>query len=208
MSNTPDLEEIKHGPSYTGVNDLVLKRWSPRAFTSKAISKADLKKIFTAAAWAASSYNEQPWRFLLGIKDDEQSGEAYKNIFNSLIEFNQQWAKSAPVLIATLAKKTFSHNGTPNRVAMHDVGAASANMCLQAIELGIHTHGMGGFDPETLRAFFGVPKDFEPIAVWAMGYLGDPETLPDHFKSQEKEPRSRRELDAYVFSGWDEAADL
>lgn len=208
MSEQNDLEDLKHGPAYTGVNDLILKRWSPRAFTGKAVSKADLKKIFTAASWAASSYNEQPWRFLLGIKEDAECSETYQKIFNSLLEMNQAWAKEAPVLVATIAKKTFTHNGTPNRVAIHDVGAASANMCLQAMELGIHTHGMAGFNPETLRSAFNIPHDFEPVAVWAIGYLGNPDSLPAHFQEMERAPRSRKELDDVLFAAWDKTANI
>jgi len=203
-----ELEKLKHGPAPTGVNDLILKRWSPRAFSDQTVDLADLKKIFTAATWAASSYNEQPWRFLVGVKDHPALGETYKKIFNSLAEFNQQWAKSAPVLFATVAKKTFTHNGSPNGVALHDVGAASATACLQAIELGIHTHGMAGFDKETLRAFFAIPADFEPAAVWALGYLGDPTTVPDHFKEAELAPRTRKVLEQYLFSDWETAAEL
>ncbi|MBS1816096.1 MAG: nitroreductase family protein [Acidobacteria bacterium] len=203
-----DLEQLKHAPASTGILDVIAKRWSPRAFTSQQVSKEDLRTIFTAAEWAASSFNEQPWRFILGIRDDEQHGEAYNKIFDALVESNQQWAKSAPVLIATIAKKTFSHNGTPNRVAQHDVGAASATMCLQAIALGIHTHGMAGFDPEALRASFGIPSNFEPMACWAMGYLGNPDTLPEHLKEQELAPRTRKNLDEFVFTDWETGAEF
>lgn len=202
------LEDIKHGPSYTGVNELILKRWSPRAFSEKRIAKADLKKIFTAAAWAASSMNEQPWRFLLGIKGEGENGETYQKIFDSLAPTNQVWAQQAPVLVASIAKKTFGDKGTPNRVAFHDVGAASANICLQAIDLGIHTHGMGGFSPDAIRTSFHIPEDFEPVAVWAMGYLGDPETLPEQLKERELAKRSRKTLDEYVFTNWGSAAKL
>lgn len=201
-----DLEELKQAPEELGIHEIIAKRWSPRAFADKELGKHDLRTIFNAAAWAASSYNEQPWRFIVGIRGDEKHGEAYKNIFNSLGEFNQAWAKSAPILIASIAKKTFSHNGSPNPVAKHDVGAASATMCLQAIALGIHTHGMAGFDGETLRAFFGIPSDFEPVACWAMGYLGDPETLPEHYRQPELAPRARKEFDDYVFANWEEGA--
>lgn len=197
------LETIKHGPAETGVNDLILKRWSPRAFADKPVSKDDLRKIFTAASWAASSGNEQPWRFLIGVKNDEKSGGTYKRIFDSLVPGNQAWAQSAPVLYATIAKKTFTSNGSPNSWASHDVGSASTTAALQAIDLGIHTHGMAGYDKETLRAFFAIPADFEPVAVWAMGYLGDPESLPDTLKVREKEPRARKDLDEFTFTDWD-----
>ncbi len=116
---------------------------------------------------------------------------------------NQAWAATAPVLFATFGKKTFSHNGSPDAYGLHDTGAACANLSLQAQALELHTHGMGGFDKETLRAFFGVPSDFEAGAVWALGYPGDPDNVPDNFKKDEKAPRTRKALDEFVFSGWD-----
>jgi nitroreductase len=205
MTETPQfVESLKHGPKETGVEELILERWSPRAFADKQVASGDLKKIFTAASWAASSYNEQPWRFLIGKKGDA----TYQKILGSLMELNQKWAKSAPILIAAFAKKTFSHNGSPNPVAAHDVGAASATMSLQAIALGIHTHGMAGYNRDTLRAAFSVPEDFEPTAVWAMGYFGDPETLPEGFYEAEVSPRTRKAVNEFVFNEWDKTATL
>lgn len=199
-----DLNEVKLAVVDAPIEEVILKRWSPRAFADKPVSPADLKTIFTAGAWAASSYNEQPWRFLIGIKGDE----AYTKILQALVPMNQSWAKEAPVLYASFAKKTFSHNQAPNGSAVHDVGAASATISLEATALGLHTHGMGGFDKDLLRASFGVPSDFDPVACWAMGYLGDVANLPEHFKLPEQQPRDRKPLSAFVFSGWEKPASL
>jgi nitroreductase len=199
-----ELETIKHGPVDSGVEEIILKRWSPRAFADKAVSSADLTKIFTAASWAASSSGEEPWRFLVGRRGDA----TYAKIFDALVEFNQAWAKSAPVLVLSAGKKTFSGNGQPNGYALHDTGAASATMSLEAIALGIHTHGMGGFDKDKARANFGIPEDFEIGAVWALGYLGDPETLSEKLKERELAPRTRKPLRDFVFAAWDEPASL
>ena len=204
MTDIQELERTKRAIVDVPVHDLLLSRWSPRSYTDQTVSDADLKTLFTAASWAASSYNEQPWRFLVGRKGDE----TYKKIFDSLAPMNQAWAKSAPVLFATFGKKTFSHNGAPNGYGLHDTGAASATLSLQAQALGMHTHGMGGFDKETLRAFFGVPEDFEAGACWALGYLGDPGNVPDNFKDMEKAPRTRKPLESFVFSGWDQPASF
>ena len=204
MQVASDLEEKKHASADAPVEDIILRRWSPRAFAERPVSDADLKSIFTAASWAASSYNEQPWRFLVGRKGDE----TWQKIFDALTPANQSWTKFAPVLYATFAKKTFSHNGSPNRVAVHDVGAASATLSLQATALGLHTHGMAGFDPEKLRAAFGVPNDFEPVACWALGYLGDPDILPENYKQMELQPRTRKPLNQFVFNEWERAASL
>ena len=191
-----DLEQLKHAPASTGIHELIANRWSPRAFADKPISNEDLRKIFTAASWAASSYNEQPWRFLVGHRGDE----TYKKIFDCLVEFNQSWAKSAPVLVLTLAKTTAAKDGSNNAMALHDLGAASANLCLQAIALGIHTHGMGGYDKAKVRTHFHLPADYTEGAVWALGYLGDPESLPDSMKQTELAPRERKSLSELVFT--------
>ena len=107
MLHTPEsLEKLKHAPGSPGVADVIHARWSPRAYADKEVSSEDLKKIFEAARWAASSYNEQPWRFFVGRRGDA----TYQKIFDSLVEFNQQWAKSAPVLILSVASKKFAHN--------------------------------------------------------------------------------------------------
>lgn len=183
---------------------MILKRWSPRAYSDRTVSSEELTTIFTAAEWAASSYNEQPWRFLVGKKGDP----TYAKILDSLMEFNQGWAKSAPVLILSAGKKTFSHNGAPNAYGLHDTGAASANLSLQATALGLHTHGMAGLDKNKARANFQIPDDFEVGAVWALGYLGDPESLPEQLKERELEPRKRKPLSEFIFSEWNQAATL
>jgi nitroreductase len=199
-----DLEVRKHAPVALGIHELIAMRWSPRAFADKPISSEDLTKIFTAASWAASSYGEQPWRFLVGKKGDD----TYAKILDSLVEFNQGWAKSAPVLFLTFARKTIVKDGSENPYALHDTGAACANLCLQAIALGIHTHGMGGFDRDKARAHFPLPEDYTFGAAWAMGYLGDPETLPEYLKNMELAERTRKRLEELVFSRFDHPAKL
>jgi nitroreductase len=199
-----DLETLKHAPADSGVEDLILKRWSPRSFADKPVSNDDLKKIFTAAAWAASSSNEQPWRFFLGRQGDP----TYAKILDALVPFNHDWAKSAPILILSVAKKTFTKNQQPNAWNLHDTGAASANLVLEAIALGLHTHGMAGFDQDKMRSNLEIPEDYDLGAVWALGYLGDPDVLPDHLKQMELAPRTRKPLSNFVFEAWQKPATL
>jgi nitroreductase len=199
-----ELEDLKAGPAESGVLDIILKRWSPRSYADKPVPSADLTKIFTAAAWAASSFNEQPWRFLVGKKGDE----TYAKILDSLIEFNQAWAKTAPVLMLSAGKKTFTANGQPDAYGLHDTGAASATMSLQATALGLHTHGMGGVDKEKARKLFAIPEDFEVGAAWALGYLGEPEALPEQMQEMEKAARTRKPLKDFVFAEWEKPAEL
>jgi nitroreductase len=181
----------------TAVHNLIRSRWSPRAFDSKEISAADLAAILEAGRWAASSYNEQPWRFIVAAKATDPAG--YQKLLGLLLPFNQMWAKSAPVLLITVGKKTFTHNGTPNRYALHDAGAALASMFLQAEALGIYAHGMGGFDQERARVELVIPEDFEIGAAAAFGYLGSPDQLPEQMKQQELAKRQRKPLSEIAF---------
>ena len=182
------------------VEEAIAERKSPRSFSNAEVSSADLKKVFEAARWAASSYNEQPWRFLVGHKGDA----TYQKIFDSLVEFNQSWAKSAPVLILSVASNKFAHNGTPNGYALHDTGAATAYLTLTAWTLGLRTHSMGGFDQAKARAAFTIPDDYLIGAVTALGHPGDGTELPEAIKKMESAPRVRKALDEIVLKGWGE----
>jgi nitroreductase len=203
----PNLENIKHVPASTGILDIISRRWSARAFSDKAVSTEDLHVIFTAASWAASSTNEQPWRFLFGRNGDV----TFAKILDSMVEANQVWARHVPVLLLSVGKNIFSpgpYTGAHNPYALHDTGAASAYLSLQATALGLRTHGIGGFDHEKARTHFHIPAGFEIGACWAIGYLGDPDTLPERLKERELAPRSRKPISDFVFAEWDVSAKL
>jgi nitroreductase len=200
-----EVNELKQAPAQANVLPVFLHRWSPRSFGDRVVSLADLKTIFEAARWAASSYNEQPWRFLVGAS----GSETYQKIFSSLGEFNQLWAKSAPVLILGVARTRFSHNETPNVVAQYDLGAAGATICYQASALGLFTHQMAGYDTQIARKAFGIPDEFIFGSVMALGFLGEPAALTnEQMLAQEIAPRQRKPLGEIVFSAWGNAADL
>lgn len=197
-------EQQKFLPAEKGLVEVIGRRWSPRAFAEKAVSKEDLRKLFEAARWAPSSYNEQPWRFIVGQKGDA----TYQRIFDTLVEFNQMWAKDAGVLILTVAGREFSHNGKPNHHGLHDLGLATSMLMLEATHLGLHSHGMAGFDHAKARSAFGIPENYDIGAVIAVGYFGDPEQLPEGMKERELEPRQRKPLDEIVLTDWAKPAVL
>jgi nitroreductase len=200
-----EVEQMKHAHSEKSIIPQILNRWSPRSFSDRPVRPEDLATVFEAAHWAASSYNEQPWRFLVGAR----GSDTYQKIFSSLIELNQAWAKMAPVLILGAAKTTFSHNNAPNAVALYDLGAAAATLCYQATALGLHTHQMGGFDRDIARKAFNIPDEFLIGAVIALGYQGDPSVLTVPFMiQQETSPRTRKPLGEVVLSAWNEPAKL
>ena len=200
-----EVHKLKQAPALDGVLPTILHRWSPRSFSDRDVSPADLKTIFEAARWAASSYNEQPWRFFVG----RRNSPTYQKILGALIEFNQAWAKSAPVLILGAARTTFSHNDAPNRVALYDLGAAASYLTLQAAALGLSSHQMAGFDEAAARKALEIPESYILGAVIAVGYQGEPAALPnEQMLAQETSPRARKSLSEIAFSAWGQSADL
>jgi nitroreductase len=180
------------------VHELIGQRWSPRAFSEREVTDEQLISLLEAARWAASSYNEQPWRFIVARKSDP---ETYEKLAGSLMEVNQLWARNAPILILTLAKQTFSHNGAANHYAMHDAGMAMSNLALQATALGLSIHFMGGFNRDAARTAFQIPDDYELGAVAAIGFAGDPEALSESFRKGELAPRTRKPLSELIYAG-------
>jgi len=176
------------------IHDLIDERWSPRAFSETEPSPETLRALFEAANSSASCFNEQPWRFVVARKSNRGQWERMLGI---LVEKNQQWAKSAPVLGFSAAKKTFTHNGSPNRFGIHDAGMALSTMMIEAVALRLRVHGMGGFDPVKAREIFHVPDDFEIGAAFAIGYPAEPRPLE----------RKRNPVSRVVFeSDWEKPA--
>src|SRR5580692_4448218 len=138
------------------IHGLIGERWSPRAFADRSVEPEKLRSLFEAARWAASSYNGQPWIFIVGTKDHP---EDYKRVLDCFVEFNQSWAKSAPVVALSVAKLKFEHNGEMNRHAFHDVGAAAATLTIQAEALGLAVHQMGGILPDHLKEPEVAPRE-------------------------------------------------
>ena len=200
-----EVNNLKQAPAVDGVLPVILSRWSTRSFAGREVSPADLRRIFEAARWSASSFNEQPWRFLVGSRNSL----TYKKIFSTLIGFNQNWAAAAPVLILGAASTKFSHNGAPNDYALYDLGAAASYLTLQAAALGLKTHSMAGFNHDAARKAFEIPESYALGAVIALGYQGEPSALAEKdLLAMEIAPRTRKPLTDFVFSSWGEPANL
>lgn len=188
------------------VHDLIRDRWSPRAFASKPVEPALLASLFEAARWAPSSSNEQPWAYLVATKDDTEN---FDKTLSVLVDFNAGWAKNAPVLALAVSRLSFQSNNTVNRNAFYDTGAATALLSVEATARGLLVHQMAGFDPAKAKQVFEIPPDYEPIAAMAIGYPGDPNSLPEKLRDREVAPRTRKPLTAFVMSGrWGHTASF
>jgi len=188
------------------IHELLRERWSPRAFADRMVEPEKLRSLLEAARWAPSSFNEQPWSFIVATK--EHPGE-YERLLSCLVEGNIRWAQHAPVLMLSVARLAFERNQKPNRHAFHDVGLAVENLVIQGMALGLFVHQMAGFHADRARDVYGIPEGHEPVAAMAIGYLDDPGRLPDDLREREVAPRFRKPLESFVFSGqWGQLSPL
>ena len=200
-----EVHEAKRAPAVEGVLPAIHERWSARSFDEREVSATVLKKVFEAARWAASANNEQPWRFVVGLR----GSETFRKLHESLGGVNREWAGRAAALILGTAATRFAKNGAENRFALYDLGAASSYLTLEAAELGLTTHQMGGFDQEAVRKALGIPEEYALGAVIALGYRGEPEALGnDTLIERETTARTRKPLSEIVFGEWGEPAEL
>jgi nitroreductase len=192
----PKIAQTEHD-----VLDLIKARWSPRAFDpDHPVSRDDLRRLFEAARWAPSSRNAQPWHFV--VADRVASRETFEALQQTLVGKNPDWAPAAPVLVLVAVRTTLESDDSVNRSAVYDTGQAVALLTLQATALGLGVRQMGGFDRKRARESLGVPAPYEPAVVIALGYPGDPAALAiESHRQEEREPRERRPLSAFVFDG-------
>lgn len=187
--------------------DAIVQRWSPRSFSDNPVELDKLRSLFEAARWAASAFNEQPWRFIVATKDNPA---AYDKALGCLVEANQEWAKAAPVLVLTAVGTRFKKNDKPNRVALHDLGQSAAHIGIQAANLGLAIHQMAGVDTDKVASTYGLPDGYQAQTAIAIGYPGDVDELPEQWmRDAETAGRSRLAFDDFVFGeGWGKVSGL
>ena len=177
------------------IHNLIARRWSPRAFSTKTVEKSKLLSILEAARWAPSSRNEQPWRYIVFTDENPEKLNIARSV---LLEINN-YAKRAPILICALTKKYYSDNGIYNKLHFHDLGAANENMFLESFNQGLIMHEMGGFDRDKARRVFNVPDEYEIGIMVAIGYQDSHDILPKKYKKKAFSPRERKSLSEIVF---------
>lgn len=190
----------KPAVTQVAIAELIARRWSPRAIDpNRPVSREHLLALLEAARWAPSCFGDQPWCYLVWDRFRDPVG--WHRAFECLAEGNQVWVQNAPLLLLAVAVLNFGHNDKPNRWAQYDTGAASENLCLQAIALGLVAHQMGGFDPDKARATFLIPADHACMAMIAVGHSGSVEALPDALRERELASRERKPLASIAFEG-------
>jgi nitroreductase len=178
------------------VQEIIASRWSPYVFDERSVPMEDVRSVFEAARWAASSYNEQPWSYIVALREDE---EAFARLISCLVEPNQAWAKAAPVLALGVTRTRFSRNDKPNAAAHHDLGLASGNLCLEATARGLSVHQMIGILPDRAQELYAIPEGNEALTALAIGYAGNAEAARDGLGARDLATRERKPLREFVF---------
>lgn len=183
------------------INELAAKRWSPRAFdATRGVTRAQITALIEAGRWAPSCFGAEPWRFLLWSRADDAAG--WQQAFDCLSENNRKWCHKVPLLLLACAGATFEHNGQPNRWAQYDTGMAALALTLEAVAQGLVAHQMGGFDIAKTRSAFAIPEDFTPMAMIAVGYQAEAESIEDaETRQKELKPRGRKPVAERFFGG-------
>jgi nitroreductase len=176
--------------------EIIQERWSPYSFSSAPVEPFKLKAMFEAAGLAPSCNNEQPWLFVFATQEQQ---DVFKDYVEFLIEGNKLWAKHAYALVISMARTKFSYSGRPNRFAFHDTGMAVTNLLLQAEALDLYVHQMGGYSIEKVQEYFRLGDDIEPVAMMAVGYLGDGSSLTPELLKRDEVRRPRKSISEFVF---------
>jgi len=183
----------------TSINPLLAERHSPYRFDpARAVEAEALRALFEAARWSASAFNAQPWRYIVGVK--ARDPELWEKVLGILVEGNQGWAKHVPVLALGLVVTDFAHNGKPNQWAIHDLGAASASLTLEATHRGLSVHQMAGIEPEKAVTQFDLAATIQPVPALAIGYEGSNPQLDESFSSRDDKVRERMEIDEFLLA--------
>ena len=184
----------------------IAARWSPRAFDPDAVVTDDqLIALLEAGRWAATWGHRQPVRFVVGRRragaerpGDEPSDDAAFTAISALLRRGNSYAKAAAALILVCADE-----GEDDRTALYagvDAGAAMANLAIEAVSRGLIAHPMAGFDVDGAREVFDLPVGVRPLAVVAVGSLGDYRHVPPEIVERDSRPRERLPLEAMVLN--------
>lgn len=195
LADVPDTPSGRPAATTVPIHPDLAARWSPRAFDPDAAITADqLTALLEAARWAASWGHRQPVRFVVGRRGDETFVT-----LAGLLKRGNSYAHAASALILVCADQ-----GEDERTALYsavDAGAAIAQLTVEAVSRGLIVHPMAGFDVDGAGAAFEIPDGVRPLAVIAIGTLGDYAHVDEAIAERDGRPRERLPLEQIAFGG-------
>lgn len=179
------------------LNKAIRDRWSPRNFLDNPVTDEMVELLFEAARQAPSSRNEQPWIYYYAHRKNTV-------VFNEMVSLltgnNPIWAKDAQLLIVSVMKKKLDYKNRPNGKALHDIGAANLSIAIQAAEMGLQAHPMGGFDKEKATDYLKLDVEiYEPVLMFAVGFPDETESVSEDTKQRILQHQSRKDINEFVF---------
>lgn len=150
--------------------------------------------VLEAARWAATWGHRQPVRYLVGLRGDETFAQ-----INGLLKRGNRYATDAGALILVCVDE--GEDERTARYAAVDAGAAIAQLTIEAVSRGLIAHPMAGFDADGARGVFGIPAGVQPVAVVAVGSLGDYDNAPQEIVDRDAKGRHRLPLHEVAFAG-------
>jgi len=176
--------------------EIIQERWSPYSFSSTPVEEFKLKAMFEAAGYAPSCNNEQPWMF---VYSTQKEVKIFNDYLGFLVDSNRVWAKDAYALVISMARTKFSYNNKPNRHAFHDTGMAVSNLLIQALAMDVYVHQMAGYSVDKVKDYFKLNDDIEPVAMMAVGYMGDGVSLSPELLKRDEKRRPRKSANEFTF---------
>ena len=149
------------------VNEAIRTRKSVRKYLDKTVEPEKLRRILEAALLAPSARNLQEWR-VVSVTDadtrrriaEEASGHAFVG--------------EAPVLLAVCAETDLGYMRCGVQRFPVDVSIFIDHITLAAVEEGLGTCWIGGFDADAVKRILGIPENIVVVELLPVGYPADP----------------------------------
>lgn len=151
-------------------SEVMAKRRSVRHFSNRLdVSEDDIRTVLEAAVCAPTAGNIQPWRFTVvrTLEARERLGAALR----------QRWATAAPVVIVVSVdpRPCAARYGDRGEYlyGLQDTAAATENILLAAVDLGLAACWIGAFEEEPVREALGIRHPITPVAIVPIGYSAE-----------------------------------
>lgn len=159
--------------------DLLFSRRSIRKFMPDPVENEKLELILKAAMAAPSAMNMQPWEFIVITEKRKQS-----QIRNALT-----FAKmDAPVIICVCGNSKNSRNLVFDRFWVQDCSAATENILLAAVGLGLGAVWCGvhpiGLYIKKISKVLELPEHVKPLNAIFIGYPAENKEPRTQFKPE------------------------
>ena len=164
--------------------ELASKRHSPRAFNGTGLTWNDLADGFEAARLSSSSYNNQPWRFVVALRGET----GFEALLETAVDANRKWMKDAGAIVGVMASNVLEKTGETDHAALLGVGMAVAAMELSFTEKGLASMQVGGFDRGAFKSLLQLPSHLVPVSLLAVG------RLPEGHVTSEKTRKNLRDI--------------